>query len=74
MKVTQVDKSYVVSHMSSDNLYRVLVCDDSHGNTGKKHYSARIKPVKNLSVAEFTESVDNPDHAFIIIEEDKNND
>lgn len=70
MKITQVTKEYVVLHMDSDNLYRLMVCDDTHGNTGKKHYSARIKPVKNLSVAEFTESVDNPAYGFIIIEED----
>lgn len=70
MKVTQVDKEYVVSNMDSDNLYRLLRCDDSHGNTGKKHYSARIKPVKNLSVGEFTESIDNPSYGFILIEED----
>lgn len=69
MKITQVDnKSYLVTHMGDDNLYRVLLCDDSHGNTGKKHYSARIKPVKNLSVAEFTESIDNPSYGFIKIE------
>lgn len=70
MKVTQVDKEYVVSHMDSENLYRLLVCDDSHGKTGKKHYSARIKPVRNLSVAEFTESIDTENYGFILIEED----
>lgn len=70
MKVTQVNKDYVVSHMDSDNLYRLMICDDTHGNTGRKHYSARIKPVKNLSVAEFTESIDNPEYGFIVIEED----
>lgn len=70
MKVTQVNKDYVVNNMDKDNLYRLLVCNDTHGNTGKNHYSARIKPVKNLSVAEFTESIDNPDYGFIVIEED----
>ena len=70
MKVTQVAKEYVISHMESDNLYRIMICDDTHGNTGRKHYSARIKPVKNLSVAEFTESVDNPDYGFIVIEKE----
>lgn len=70
MKVTQVNKEYVVSHMESENLYRLLMCDDTHGKTGKKHYSARIKPVRNLSVAEFTESIDNPAYGFIMIEED----
>ena len=70
MKITQVDRDYVVSHMESESLYRLLMCDDSHGKTGKKHYSARIKPVRNLSVAEFTESIDNPSYGFIVIEED----
>lgn len=70
MKVTQVNKDYIVNNMDKDNLYRLLVCNDTHGNTGKNHYSARIKPVKNLSVAEFTESIDNPDYGFIVIEED----
>ena len=70
MKVTQVTKDYVLDNMRADNLYRLTLCDDSHGNTGKKHYSARIKPVKNLSIAEFTESIDNPAYGFIIIEEE----
>lgn len=70
MKITQVDKEFVISHMDSENLYRVMVCDDTHGNIGRKHYSARIKPVKNLSIAEFTESIDNPEYGFIKIEED----
>lgn len=70
MKITQVNKDYLVTHMDEDNLYRVLICDDSHGKTGKTHYSARIMPVKNLSVADFTESVDNPAYGFIKIEED----
>lgn len=70
MKITQVNKDYLVTHMDEDNLYRVLICDDSHGKTGKTHYSARIKPVKNLSVADFTESVDNPAYGFIKIVED----
>lgn len=70
MKITQVDKDYLVAHMEEDNLYRILICDDSHGKTGKTHYSARIKPMKNLSVADFTASIDNPSYGFIKIEED----
>lgn len=70
MKITQVDKEYLIAHMEDNNLYRVLLCDDSHGNTGKTHYSARIKPMKNLSVADFTASIDNPSYGFIKIEED----
>ena len=70
MKITQVNKDYLVAHMEEDNLYRILLCDDSHGNTGKTHYSARIKPVKNLSVADFTDSIDSPKYGFIKIEED----
>lgn len=70
MKITQVDKEFVISHMDSENLYRVMVCDDTHGKTGRKHYSARIKPVKNLSIAEFTESIDNSEYGFIKIEEE----
>ena len=69
MKVTQVDKEFVLANMREDNLYRLTLCDDTHGNTGRKHYSARIKPVKNLSIAEFTESIDNPAYGFIVIEE-----
>ena len=69
MKVTQVDKEFVLTNMREDNLYRLTLCDDTHGNTGRKHYSARIKPVKNLSIAEFTESIDNPAYGFIVIEE-----
>lgn len=71
MKITQVDNpAYLTAHMGDDDLYRILLCDDSHGNTGRKHYSARIKPVKNLSVAEFTESIDDSKYGFIKIEED----
>lgn len=75
MKITQVDNtSYLIAHMGDGNLYRIMLCDDTHGNTGRTHYSARIKPVKNLSIAEFTESIDNPKYGFIKIEEDKTND
>lgn len=71
MRVTQVDNiGYLKEHMGDDNLYRLVICDDTHGNTGRKHYSARIKPVKNLSVEEFTESMSNPKFGFIKIEED----
>jgi hypothetical protein len=71
MRITQVDNpAYLKKHMGDYGLYRILLCDDSHGNTGRKHYSARIKPVNNLSVAEFTESIDNPKYGFIKIEED----
>lgn len=70
MKITQVDKEYITTHMNSENLYRVLLCDDSHGNTGRKHYSARIKPFQNLSITELMESIDDPKYGFIKIEED----
>jgi hypothetical protein len=71
MKITQVTSEFVKDNMAMDNLYRILVCDDTHGNTGKNHYSARIKPVRNLSVEEFTDSINNPEFGFIRIEEDK---
>lgn len=74
MKITQVDKNFVIANMENDRLFRVLLCDDTHGNTGKNHYSARIKPVKNLSIADFTATCDDPKYGFILIEEDKTDD
>lgn len=70
MRVTQVSSDYVAKNMDNDNLYRVFKCDDSHGNTGKKHYSVRLKPVRNMTIAEYTESIDNPMYGFIMVEEE----
>ena len=43
MKVTQVSNEYVRNNLFEEGLFRVMLCDDTHGNTGKRHFSARIK-------------------------------
>lgn len=70
MKIVQVSTKFVMENLKSDNIYRIMLCDDTKSTASKKHYSARIKPLKNLSVDELNESIDNPEYGFIIIEED----
>jgi len=73
MKIIQVDEDYVrdnlnIKGLANDTLYRLCLCDD--GNHGRSHKTLRLKPVKNLSVAELTESLEASNYAFILVEED----
>lgn len=72
MKVVQLTIDEVKNNMNDSDIYRITVCDDTHGNSGKRHFSARLKPLKNMSIEEFNESLENEDDfAFIKIYCDK---
>ena len=69
MKITQVTTDFVREHLADTNIYRIIICDD--GNYGKSHKVARMKPLKNMTVEEFTASVaENAQCGFIVIGED----
>ena len=70
MKIIQVSTNFVMENLKSDNIYRIMLCDDTKSTASKKHYSARIKPLKNLSVEELNESLDNAVYGFILIEQE----
>lgn len=68
MKITQINcDSLNMAHIA-DNLYRITLCND--GKNSKYHLSARIKPVKNMTLEEFAESHDNPEYGFVRIEKE----
>lgn len=67
IKITQVTPEYVKEHLDDKNIYRILICDD--GNYGHSHAVARMKPLKNLTLEEFTESLKDGQYGFIVIEE-----
>jgi hypothetical protein len=68
MKITQVSADYVKAHLGDSNIYSILICDDGKG--GRSHRVARMKPLKNLTMEEFVESVDNQDYGFITVDEE----
>lgn len=74
MKIVQVSNDVVrdnsIKNLGNPNLYRILVCDD--GNYGHRHLTARLKPIKNLTMDELTASFDDKNTAFIeVIMEDE---
>lgn len=66
MKITQVNADYVKEHLDDPSIYRLTVCDD--GNYGHSHISARIKPLKSMTLDEFNKSIENENYGFIRIE------
>ena len=68
MKINQVSIDYVKEHLHDENIYRILICDD--GKNGKYHKAVRIKPLLNLTLNDFNESIGSETCGFILISEE----
>lgn len=70
MKITQISLDEVLNNITSPDIYRVCLCDDSNYGQRKKHFSARMRPVKNIPMIELFEHRDDPAYAYVVIDKD----
>lgn len=65
--VKQVTTDWVRENLGDTRIHRILLCDD--GNYGHTHVVARMKPLKNMTIEEYNESIsDGGQYAFITVE------
>lgn len=67
LKITQVSADWIRDNIGDDRIYRILLCDD--GNYGHSHTVARMKPLKNMTIEEYNNSIAaNGQYGFILVE------
>ena len=68
MKIIQITFEEAMNSLTDARLHRIMICNDANYGGKKKHYSARIRPVKSIPMGDLLDSKDDPNYAFVLLD------